>query len=229
LITIQFNALKHEKWFASHVAFFDALRLSGYKQVSAPSLWYKSASFYTSLIDLTLSEEEMKRAFNKNYKNEINRAYKLQIVCEIEEDSRSFQTFYNQFAKQKELELFGKTAHYYTPYMCITKAVYEGEVLVMHSYMVDKESQRARLLHSATSLSFTDKKIMGMANKLLHFEDMKYFKKEGMLVYDFGGLNLSSQDAHIIGIDTFKKGFGGEIVQEYNLLSYPLYFLRRLR
>ena len=57
--------------------------------------------------------------------------------------------------------------------------------------------------------------LIGRANRLLHWNEIIFFKNASCKVYDFGGLS-NSADTKLVHIDEFKKGFGGKIVVEYN-------------
>ena len=52
-----------------------------------------------------------------------------------------------------------------------------------------------------------------MANRLLHFEEMKFFKKCGKKIYDWGGAGRAEDVAKIT---EFKESFGGKPVTYYN-------------
>ena len=57
------------------------------------------------------------------------------------------------------------------------------------------------------------KNVIGMANRMLHIEDMYYFKDAGLKVYDWGGAGTAED---VAGITKFKKSFGGEQVVFYS-------------
>ncbi len=229
MIEIKFNFIKKEVWFSEKVDTINFIKLLDYKQIKEKSILYKSVSFDTILIDLNCSKEEIRKKFKQNYKNEISKAIKLNISFQEEKDFKDFKNFYNYFAKLKKLNLLTDVFNHYLPNVKITKAIYVDTVLVMHLYLIDYEIKKVRLLYSATSMSFDDKKIIGFANKFLHYEDMKFFKEIGFKVYDLGGINLDSEDRYIQGINTFKKGFGGVVSHEYNLTSYLLHLLRKIK
>jgi lipid II:glycine glycyltransferase (peptidoglycan interpeptide bridge formation enzyme) len=127
------------------------------------------------------------------------------------------------------LDLIDRRLLYYKEFLRITKVIYFERILVMHAYLCDKDSKTVRLLHSSRNLSFEDNKLIGYANKFLHFQDMLFFKKEGYAFYDFGGIDRDSTNPVILGINRFKEGFGGMLKREYNLVSYPLSVLKKLR
>lgn len=231
MIKINFSKIKKEIWFAKKIYnYFDNILLTEYKQSFIKHVLFKNEEFTTLWIDLEQSLDAIKKNFNKNYKNEINKAIRLNIYGEIETNNENFLILFNKFAKRKKLSLLNKKMFsYYEPYLVITKAVLNQKSLVMHAYLVDEDIKIVRLLYSANSFESEDAKIIGYANKYLHFYDMKFFKEKGFKIYDFGGINLHSTDKEILGINRFKKGFGGKEVRLYNLTSYPLYFLRAMK
>jgi lipid II:glycine glycyltransferase (peptidoglycan interpeptide bridge formation enzyme) len=81
-------------------------------------------------------------------------------------------------------------------------------------------ADRVSLLHSASVLpSESDadlRAIIGRANRRLHWEDMVFFRSEGVATYDLGGWYIGQRDQRKLGINIFKEQFGGRVVQEYN-------------
>ena len=227
MVEVKFSLFRKELWFCKP-NLINSILLVNYKQVKSRSFLYKSSIFYTLLIDLKQTEQEIRRGFKSNYRNEINRAIALKLSVEAEDNIPLFVDFYNRFAKEKKLDIISKNMKPYLSYLEVTKIIFENRVLVMHSYIMDKERKRVRLLHSATDLN-GDMKIVGYANKLLHLQDMLLFKSRGYELYDFGGINPLSKDKKVNGIDRYKKGFGGEESIEYNSQSYMLYYLKKLK
>lgn len=70
--------------------------------------------------------------------------------------------------------------------------------------------------------------LIGIANKLLTYEDMLYFRSQGFSSFDFGGYALGTNDHQLQGINRFKKMFGGELHQLYTYYSIPYYLLNKL-
>jgi len=65
-------------------------------------------------------------------------------------------------------------------------------------------------------------------SRLLHFEDMIYFREMGFIMYDFGGYAFNTSDKSLKGINNFKDSFGGELVLESNYESITLWMIRNL-
>jgi hypothetical protein len=102
----------------------------------------------------------------------------------------------------------------------ITTAYFEDKPVVCHSYLIDSELKIVRLLHSASMIHDLEDKsfkgFVGRANRYLHYQDMVNFKEKGFLKYDFGGYALGTENVALQGINKFKDGFGGYLVEQSN-------------
>src|SRR2546428_94505 len=80
-------------------------------------------------------------------------------------------------------------------------------------------SHRATQLHSPSlypglSASATRNRI-GRANRYLFWNDILRFKEQGLKWFDFGGWYPGTTDQTLLRINQFKKGFGGDLLREY--------------
>ena len=95
--------------------------------------------------------------------------------------------------------------------LTLSTAYIEGKAAVYHTHLFDQDV--ARLLHSASLYREAEKdnsrNLVGMANRYLHFEEMKYFKQQGIRSYDWGG---AGKGEDVLSITEFKESFGGEHV-----------------
>jgi hypothetical protein len=183
--------------------------------------------FHTLHLDLGTDTSRLWDAINKNTRYEIRRgeardglAFRMlpaPAPAEVTEHAR----FYDRFAAAAGLarcnrprlaSLSAKGA------LAISSASdAQGVAVCAHVYVVT--SQRARLLYSATRRSDAstteEKALIGRANRALHWHDIQLFQRQGLALYDFGGLALS-EVPKLQAIDNFKRGFGGSVVLEYN-------------
>lgn len=186
-----------------------------------------SEPFDTLISDLTESKEEIQAHFAKNCKYKINRAARenVEIVLlkndEINnEELEAFLVFFDQFWKSKgvdtvDIDLLREEMKAYREAgaLSISKAIIDAETVVYHTHLCDEK--RARLLHSASLFRLSEdedsgrKNLIGMANRLLHREDMYFFKDNGLAVYDWGG---AGKGEDVKSITEFKESFGGEHV-----------------
>lgn len=97
----------------------------------------------------------------------------------------------------------------------ITGCRNDSETLVYHTYLFDELNAR---LYQSCSLfrgdNDEDAKVVGFANRGLHWYDMRSFRDKGIKWYDWGGISSTEKPN---GIDQFKMGFGGEQHLYYNV------------
>jgi hypothetical protein len=110
------------------------------------------------------------------------------LQFEIENDNDFFIDFYNKFAKTKGLPLITNKIYFQKQdHFIITKVTFEGETLVVHSYLLDEKRKLARIhMGGSHYREREDKHLIGRANRFLFFQDMLFFKKEGFTVFDQG-------------------------------------------
>ena len=184
-----------------------------------------SSDIHTLLIDLTNAEDVIFSGFDKITKHQVNRAetkenFTIATFDSTWEGKNDFFKFYNTFALSKKLPPIGEEEFNFlfnnNSYI-IRSASYNDEVLVYHSYII--ANKRARLMHSASlfrnSTDTAFKNMIGRANRLLHWDDICYFKRNGYLIYDLGGVSIDKNNQEGQAINKFKEGFGGKIVKEY--------------
>lgn len=194
---------------------------------------YKRDDFYTKLIDISGSDEQLILGFDKQTAYDIRRGRKDGISSQIHNGAEEFVVFYNDFAKTKGLNTIDLSKVDYGGNLMITKAVIENDTLVMHSYILDPSLRRVRLLHSASlyrneETGASKRSLVGRANRLLHLEDMSLFRSQGYKIYDMGGYAYQTTDSNLLRINVFKDGFGGEMVLESDYWPLTFIYLMRL-
>jgi lipid II:glycine glycyltransferase (peptidoglycan interpeptide bridge formation enzyme) len=187
-----------------------------------------SEDYYTLHIDLTHTEDEIFQDIAKNTKYEINRAINKDSIIIKTLDAKThidvFCELYNKFAQIKNLKLLskrGEIEQLIENNMFVIRTAYcNEEMIVCHAYIT--ANGRARLTHSASlfrALEDTSyRNMIGRANRLLHWEDILYFKGKGYTVYDLGGYSMDFASKEKQAVNEFKKSFGGKLVKEYNSL-----------
>ena len=183
-----------------------------YIQYSEYNIENNKKEFNTNVVDLNSDIEDIQSEFRKSIKSELNQAVKnhnIKIDFFYKPDDSeidNFCKFYNAMARIKNLSFENKNKIIrLKDNILLSEAKLNGETLVSHLYIFDKT--RIRLLYSA-SLQTEDNelfKIVSKANKLLHFQDIKFSKDKQFKIYDFGGISLV--DEKVAGIDQFKLGF----------------------
>ncbi len=185
--------------------------------------------YHTCMNDLTRSEEEMLAAVNKAVRYQFRRSEKDQIEIrfytkkEIGQSPELMETFadiyermYQSKGSDTKLNVSAIQKYLEADGILFSAVWHEGEMIVFHSYICDATD--ARLLHSASCFreESADQSMIGRANKRLHWEDILYFKKKGLLRYDWGGI---SDFDNPNGIDEFKLKFGGDKITYYNVFA----------
>ncbi|MEP7109999.1 MAG: hypothetical protein ABI760_18535 [Ferruginibacter sp.] len=181
---------------------------------------YFGVKKYTKTVVLPIDKpiEEIHANFNKTLKAHIRKGEAANVQCYTNNDIAGFAAFYNPFAILKGLlPLDVNTIHEYAiAEWKSSYAVMNGEILVAHSYLEDKESGIVRLMESGSMRLHDefDSKTVAHANKVLHYYDIKYFKERGLQIYDFGGWD------DLPGLLEFKESFGAYPINIYNYFSY---------
>jgi hypothetical protein len=215
----------HENWFGYQPGWANVFGLKcslHIKDTTNSPAGIKKVS-YTIEIPLDRIEGDILASFPKNIRADIRKAKDEDgITTYFHDDVEGFVEFYNNFASKKKLPLItvnrvmelGDSRR-------LSYALYKGQVIAAHSYIMDKGQSIARAFWSGTKRLESDTKsiISGRANKYLHFNDMLYFKEQGINIYDFGGYAKDTQNEELIGVNSFKLKFGGNIVPCYNYYS----------
>ncbi|MBZ5855770.1 hypothetical protein [Flavihumibacter profundi] len=203
------------------------IKESGGKQISGQKEISKTLE-----IDLTQPEESLHAGFIKSYRQQIRQAEDEGVICYFKDDELEFfSDFFNQFARSKKI-------HTVTPerlvamngHLKLSFASFNGVILAAHSYIVDNDLKIVRAFHSASRRleDSVERTRVGKANKLLHYKDMLAFKQQGFKTYDFGGIAIDTGNPELKGINDFKLGFGGQVVECENFYSYGYVLLRKL-
>jgi hypothetical protein len=187
---------------------------------------------FTKLLDISIDEDKLMAAFGKTTRYEVRRAGNSdELQFGLVSNWETFLKYYNGFAALKEMpEMDPTILRSYWPHCVVTEACFEGQPLVMHTYVVDPVASRINLTYSATHFrGEVDRELrrkQGRANRWLHHQDMLHFKREGYACYDFGGYAFETTDKSLQAVNEFKDSFGGELVEESNYTSRALGWLR---
>ena len=199
-----------------------------YFQWSSPLPRLRCQDFHTIVIDLRQSKDVLFGGFKKDTRYEIRRAMEKDgVTCDNPSQSHpllleEFCEVYEQFAAQKHLggvdrKLLSLLSDSRNLYISSAKAP-STDKSVFHAYYYC--GSRVRLLYSASLFRDSDhaeqRNLIGRMNRSLHWNDMVWFKHDGIPVYDFGGWYNGVNDEEKLRINKFKEEFGGTIVKNYN-------------
>jgi hypothetical protein len=181
----------------------------------------------TLVLDLTKTEDALLKDMDTGTRYEIRRAQSkdgLSYVILNADDSACIETFcdyYDYFAKSKSLpRIFRPRLHALAEQRVLlltAMSTAEGSILVQHAHIVTPE--RAMLMYSASifreSTDSASRSLVARANRLLHWCDMLTARKQGVLLYDMCGVDVTNKTAETTNIAKFKLGFGGVTVPCY--------------
>lgn len=191
-------------------------------------------NLFTFIIDLSQSEEEITKDFAKNTRYEINRGRTKDSVqtetffstgSKNMEKIQQYIDFFNNFAQSKKRGTVDFTDYekfFHKDTLCI-RVVRDSatlEALSMHAYIVSDGKAR---LHQSSSLfrnldDGNERNRIGRVNRFLHFDDIMYFKEQGISFYDLGGWYGGNDDQQKLAINQFKEAFGGKKKPEYSFI-----------
>jgi len=199
--------------------------------------------FTTLLTDLTQNEEEIFNRFAKNTRQQIRKSEREDgLVTEFYDAKRleqshvdAFLDAFNRFASERDRpELTKRDVYRYfeAGRLAISMTRKDDEVLVWRSYLVTDKRVRGLQSFSFFESSDSDRKnLIGRANRLQVWENIKRFKAAGKQIYDYGGWYAGSTDAKLLNVNRFKEGFGGYKEEGYNFhrcLTFKCHLLHLL-
>ncbi len=188
---------------------------------------FRRRPFHTSLIDLTLSEEELwGKLEKKTCRYQINKARKLAPEITVNERLEAAFDLINAFVARTSFRPPMLRAEWERITACCDVFVtsHEGKPMAAHVIISDAPAC-ARALMSATAdrADAAERGIAGALNRHLHWHEFLHYKAEGVRCYDLGGVVLDeSLPEHSIA--QFKAMFGGRQVthQVVHLARNPL-------
>jgi CelD/BcsL family acetyltransferase involved in cellulose biosynthesis len=197
-----------------------------YHQRTRPVPGAKSRSFYTLLVDLSQSPEQLLSQLSEDTAYKIRRARERdKIFCECCDPRdravmNRFEQVHKAFAAMKGLPRLNRTRleNLATAGLLDISVARDaqGNVLVFHAnYRDPLRATQLELpsLYRALPNSHA-RNFVGRANRYLTWSDILRYKELGLKFFDFGGWHLGN-DHELLNINDFKRGFGGTVVREY--------------
>lgn len=231
----KFNLLVNDLWFLDKNDFTFTGDIINCYGVDEDMLPYLCKSSYgkiftkkqrTLFLDLEQPEDILFDNIQKTVRYEIKRCEKEMFDFKVlDENSISdsiledFEKVYNDMYKDKgincSLSIPLVNDYIKNNNFILTYTLKENDIYAYHAYTHDECG--VRLLYSCSNFrGLQDLKAeIGRANKYLHWQDIMYFKKMGIKIYDFGGVK-SFENPN--GIDKFKMNFGGIQKVYYNVV-----------
>lgn len=198
-----------------------------YVQWSQPVPEARWVPFCTRVIDLRKDASALMSDMSGKTRYEIRRAGGDGLVhCPAAEATpeilSQFCEFYDRFAELKGLSQISRER---IKILAACGALHlthvadqQGKILAWHAYW--RVACRVRLWLSATlhraAADASERALIGRANRYHIWHDMLTFQEAGFRIFDLGGWYAGTDDHEKLGINWFKKGFGGEVVQNFN-------------
>src|SRR6266496_4095222 len=199
-----------------------------YRQRSSPVAKGRWKYFYTRLIDLAKSPAELLSEMDEKTVQKIEEAEEKDQTrwerCEARESKRMdhIETLWNQFAAatkspRLDRDWLDKIIEAGALELSAVKDA-EGNVLTYHlSYAGKSRAQDLIVVSRYSSVpNSAQRKRINRANCFGHWKNLMSFKERGLRYYDFGGWYPETTDMRLLGMNAFKRGFGGQVVREYD-------------
>ncbi len=147
----------------------------------------------------------------------IKEAEKIGVKINLNQNYEEFFEINLLFRKNKGLNTYSESVEFMKKYCTLFTAEFDGEILLGHLFLEDKNNIRA--LISGSKRFNVDKekvRLIANANKLSIWNAIKYAKDKGIKEYDMGGYYTGEKkDVQKENINIFKKSFGGKLVTHY--------------
>ncbi len=216
-----------EVWFGDQP---DATRVDWiyHRQRPSPLPGHRWKHYYTSLVDLRKSPAALFADLDDKNARQITEAQERdKLRCDRLDPTDSklideVEQMWNQFAVAHNtpkldrpwLEEFRRAGA--LDVVAVRDAA--GQALVYH--LVFLTPTRARQLiaispHKAVP-DIAWRNAISRANRLAHWHNFLTFRERGISYFDFGGWYPGSTDIQLLGMNAFKRGFGGQVVREFD-------------
>lgn len=208
----------------------DAFEITKILRSPSKSLLFRTGSpFYSKMIDISRPEAQLFQDFDATTRKRIRRAERANLHISFNVDLSDILMLWRRMVQEKELSFVRNTAEDFPRCMQISTAVYDenNTMLVGHNYFINHEQYKVFSQTSASVFRYDSqehKKLISNANRLLLWEDIKYFKKKGFRFFDFGGYCIDPNDEQKLSINRFKDSFMEKdtpVICYYELTSYP--------
>ncbi len=215
-------------YFAEKLPWFDFFRAVHYfnylgDRENIPWFYIKKIGV-SCVSDLSLGIDKIMASMKSNTRNEIRRAIKEKCEFHVDDGIDDFVPYYNDFCRSKGLNDYTSKARIRKfNNILSTHVEYNGVVLARHINILDYSGKNAFLMFSCSQRldENADRRMIGWANKFLHYKDLEWLVNSGFEKYDWSGICLNQNDERY-SIGQFKLSFGGEVSRPL-MLRTPLY------
>jgi hypothetical protein len=199
-----------------------------HRQRSSPLVGARCRHAYTLLIDLTIRPDQLLAGIEERTALKIIAAQNEDRLQWQRLDSRDVKTMDRVEAMWNEFAVLNKTPLFERDWVdeiaragqleCSAASDPAGNVLAYHLVLL--AGQRARqLIAIAPYRAVPDlawRGAVSRANCFIHWMNFLAFRERGIPCFDFGGWYMGTTNIQFLGINRFKKSFGGRIVREFD-------------
>jgi lipid II:glycine glycyltransferase (peptidoglycan interpeptide bridge formation enzyme) len=194
---------------------------------------FETQQSFTTIIDLRQDIDVIWNKIKRMHKRHILRAEKNGITVTVSDNYERFHLEYKKFLNQKNYgDISGLSIlspQFMKKYGILILAEKQGEFLGGNLYFHDQDSAiLIKIAYQKLGNSIDKNKCIYDANCFIHWEAIQYFKNQGFINYDFGGLKGSelSINHQMDGLDFFRRSFGGDMVSEYEYTKFKSRFIK---
>lgn len=177
----------------------------------------KAQTFETIIIDITPSEEDLRKNLEQKWRNSLNKAEKSNLNIKIETSAKNLAPFLTRYNAHKfEKRFVGPSAQFIAEEF--KEALNLGDASLLWCYQGEEPIAGLYIFTHGTTATYrvgwnTEAGRKANAHYVLLWETIKYLKKLNVEKFDLGGI-LSDEEP---GLTHFKMGLGGE---KYKLLNF---------
>jgi|SRR5690554_3102193 len=210
------------RYYARHIP-WASMYVYEMSAVPNSSIFYKTEVYKTRLIDL---QSDFEAGYSKRLWYHIRKSEEANLYVKRPDRIPDLKELYEPIRKDKSLNPLPKEALQIRPNYYYSE-VYHPDLgrMAAHLTIGDPEERRTfQFINASAYRSFThnaDKQLCSSANKYLYYQDMLFFRSKGYRYFDFVGTKEP--------INQFKKQFGGEIVDTFTHIPYPIYWIKKLK
>ena len=198
-----------------------------HRERSSPLPKCRWREFYTRQIDLRKSPADLFAALDRNTARKIIEAKERDQLNWERHDARNtkildeVERLWNEFAAAQ------KTARFERDWMdqfaqagCLDLSAARdpaGNVLAYHLVLITPKRARQLIAispyHSMPDVAWRG--AVSRANCFIHWKNFLAYRDQGIPCFDFGGWYVGTTNIQSLGLNQFKKSFGGEVVREF--------------
>ncbi len=182
------------------------------------------------LIDLSQDEEKICQKIHKSTRADIRKAIENAELTYYEtdhptdEEIMEFSLLYNSFAKKKNITPCFKeqllAIRNNNSLIMTSVKDQQNNILCAGTLLQDRENKQLYGLYGVSKrllkTTNNERRLIGRANKYLHWREIQSAKKRGMDWYNFGGEVFREEDK---GVNDFKRRFGAIRGYDYNIFT----------